>query len=85
MPMTKARTNLGSLVHDVNVEGTVVVLEKDGIPVAGLLDMEAVEDYLEAKDPALKRKLRASMKAYRAGRGRPVREFLDELKSEGGE
>jgi len=85
MPMTKARTQLGSLVRDVHVEGTVVVLEKDGIPVAGLLDIDAVEDYLEAQDPGLRRRLRASMKAYRSGRGRPAREFLDELKAEGAE
>jgi hypothetical protein len=85
LPMTKARTQLGSLVRDVHVEGTVVVLEKDGIPMAGLVDIDVVEDYLEAKDPGLRRRLRASMKAYRSGRGRPARDFLDELKLEGEE
>lgn len=83
MPMTKARINLGSLVRSVHVDGDVVVLEKDGIPVAGLLGIDAVEDYLEAQDPALRKRLRASMKAHRAGRTRPVREFLAELKAEG--
>jgi len=83
MPMTKARTQLGSLVRGVHVAGDVVVLEKDGIPVAGLVDIDAVEDYLESKDPALRRRLCASMKAFRSGRGRPAREFLEELKSEG--
>jgi len=82
IPMTKARTRLGSLVRAVNVEGDVVVLEKDGIPVAGLVDMDAVEDYLESRDPALRRRMRESMKAHRSGRARPVREFLDELKAE---
>jgi prevent-host-death family protein len=79
IPMTKARTNLGSLVRAVNVDGDVIVLEKDGIPVAGLVDIDALEDYLESRDPALRRRLRESMKAYRAGRARPVRELLDEL------
>jgi hypothetical protein len=64
------------------VDGDVVVLEKDGIPVAGLLDIDAVEDYLEAQDPALRKRLRASMKAHRSGRTRPVREFLAEMKAE---
>jgi antitoxin (DNA-binding transcriptional repressor) of toxin-antitoxin stability system len=82
MPMTKARTQLGSLVRGVHVEGDVVVLEKDGIPVAALVDIDAVEDYLETKDPALRRRLRASMRAYRLGRGRPARQFLAELKAE---
>jgi len=82
MPMTKARTQLGSLVRAVHVDGDVVVLEKDGIPVAGLVDIDALEDYLEARDPAMRRRMRASMKAHRSGRTRPVREFLAELKSE---
>jgi PHD/YefM family antitoxin component YafN of YafNO toxin-antitoxin module len=82
MPMTKARTQLGSLVHAVHVDGDVVVLEKDGIPVAGLVDIDALEDYLESRDPAMRRRMRASMKAHRSGRTRPVRELLAELKSE---
>ena len=82
VPMTKARTHLGSLVRGVNVDGDVVVLEKDGIPVAGLVDMDALDDYLESRDPALHRRMRASMKAYHSGRTRPVREFLEELKAE---
>jgi len=82
MPMTRARINLGSLVRGVAVDGDVVVLEKDGIPVAGLVDIDALEDYLEATDPNLRRRMRASMRAHRAGRTRPVRELLDELRAE---
>jgi antitoxin (DNA-binding transcriptional repressor) of toxin-antitoxin stability system len=85
MPMTKARINLGALVRGVHVEGDVVVLEKDGIPVAGLVDIDALEDYLDAHDPKLRRKIRASMKAYREGKARPAREFLEELKREAAE
>jgi len=82
MPMTKARIQLGSLVRGVNVEGDVVVLEKDGIPVAGLIGIDVLDDYLESRDPVLHRRIRASIKAYRSGRTRPVREFLEELKAE---
>lgn len=82
MPMTRARTQLGALVRGVHVDGDVVVLEKDGIPVAGLVDIDALEDYLETNDPALRRRIRESMKAHRSGRTRPVRQFLAELKSE---
>ena len=85
MPMTKARINLGALVRGVHVRGDVVVLEKDGIPVAGLVDIDVIEDLIEIHDPKMQRKIRASMKAYREGKGRPLREFLDELKAERGE
>ncbi len=73
MPMTKARINLGALVRGVHVRGDVVVLEKDGIPVAGLVDIDALEDIIETNDPRMKRKIRASMRDYRAGRTRPAR------------
>jgi hypothetical protein len=82
MPMTKARINLGALVRGVHVRGDVVVLEKDGIPVAGLVDIDAIEDFLEIHDPKMQRKIRASMKAYREGRTRPVTEFIAELEAE---
>ena len=50
--------------------------------MAGPVDVDLLEDYLEASDPALRRRMRASMKAHRSGRTRLVREFLDELKRE---
>jgi len=83
MPMTKARINLGALVRGVHVRGDVVVLEKDGIPMAGIVDIDALEDLIEINDPKMQRKIRASMKDYRAGKARPVREFLAELAREG--
>lgn len=82
MPMTKARINLGALVRGVHVRGDVVVLEKDGIPVAGLVDIDVIEDLIEIHDPKMQRKIRASMKDYRAGRARPARELLKELRKE---
>ena len=82
MPMTRARTQLGSLVRGVHVDGDVVVLEKDGIPVAGLIDIDALDDYLETTDPELRRRIRASMRAHHSGRTRPVRKFLEELKAQ---
>jgi len=36
------------------------VLEKDGIPVAGILDIDELEDYLELSDPTVKRQIRES-------------------------
>jgi len=85
MPMTKARINLGALVRGVHVRGDLIVLEKDGIPVAGLVDMDALEDIVEMNDPKMRRQIRASMREYRAGRTRPARELLEELKREAGE
>jgi hypothetical protein len=53
-----------------------------GAPVAGLVDIDLLDDHLEASEPVLRRPMRASMKAHRFGRTLPVRKFLDELKGQ---
>jgi hypothetical protein len=55
-------------------------LEKDGIPVIGIMDANELEDYLEVRDPRVRAHIRKSHGEYRAGKSRPVREFLAELK-----
>ena len=51
MPITKARTNLGSVVRRV-LKGERITLEKGGIPVATLVDPRWVEDMEDALDLA---------------------------------
>ena len=49
MPITKARTNLGSVIRRV-LKGERITLEKGGIPVATIIskdDLEDLEDALE--------------------------------------
>jgi len=43
---------------------------------------DLMDDQSELSDPALQHRIKANMKAYHAGRGRPVREFLAELKQQ---
>ena len=79
MPITKARINLGAVVRRVHLNKEYVILEKGGIPVAGLMDADELEDYLEIHDPKVQRFIRKSHEEYLAGKGRPAREFLAEL------
>ena len=51
IPITKARINLGALVRRVHLNKEYFVIEKDGIPIAGLMDIDEFEDYLELQDP----------------------------------
>jgi PHD/YefM family antitoxin component YafN of YafNO toxin-antitoxin module len=78
--MTKARVNLGQIVRRVHVHNECYILEKDGIPVAGLISLNELEDYLDHHDPELEEQIRASAADYAAGRVRPADEFLAELK-----
>jgi prevent-host-death family protein len=47
LPLTKARINLGAVVKRVHLDKEYVILEKDGIPVAGVMPIDEFEDYLE--------------------------------------
>ena len=64
IPITQARINLGSLVQRIHLNKEYFILEKDGIPVAGLMDIDEFEDYLELKDT--RRFVSTSRKATRS-------------------
>ena len=55
MPISKARVNLGAVVKGVRENGDVVILEKDGIPVASIVDVDVLEDMRDALDLAAAR------------------------------
>src|SRR2546425_2634073 len=84
LPITKARINLGALVKRVHLNKEYVILEKDGIPIAGLMDIDEFEDYLELKDPKIREHIRKSHQEYLAGKSRPAEEFLAELRTTAG-
>src|SRR3990170_755366 len=81
MPITKARVNLGAVVRRVHLNKEYVILEKGGIPVAGIMDADELEDYLEIHDPKVQAQIRKSTEEYRAGKGRPAEELLAELRN----
>ena len=80
LPITKARVNLGAVVKRVHLNGEYFILEKDGIPVAGLMDADELEDYLELRDPGVVKQLNESQQDYEAGRVRNAWDLLEELK-----
>ena len=79
LPLTKARINLGAVVKRVHLNKEYVVLEKDGIPVAGVIPIDEFEDYLELQDPTMRSHIRKSNAEYSTGKSRPVEKFLQEL------
>ncbi|MEK7099422.1 MAG: type II toxin-antitoxin system Phd/YefM family antitoxin [Patescibacteria group bacterium] len=75
VPLTKARINLGALIKRVHRDKEYFILEKDGIPVAGLMDIDEFEDYLDLQDTELHEHIRKSNAEYLAGKSRPLEEF----------
>jgi prevent-host-death family protein len=84
LPLTKARNSLGAVVKRVHLGKTYVILEKDGIPLAGVMDIDEFEDYLELRDPKVQADIRRSTAEYLTGKSRPASAFLAELRAEQG-
>jgi PHD/YefM family antitoxin component YafN of YafNO toxin-antitoxin module len=82
LPLTKARTNLGSVIRRIRLTKDHFILEKDGIPVAAMMDVDEYEDYIELHDPELKKQIAEGYRAYTRGNVRPAGDFIDELKRE---
>lgn len=79
LPITRARVNLGAVVKQVHLNKEYVILEKGGIPIAALMDVDEFEDYLELQDPEVNRIIDEGRKEYLAGKSRPADAFLAEL------
>jgi restriction endonuclease len=84
LPLTKARVNLGQVVRRVHVNREFFILEKDGIPVVGLMHVDDLEDYLEMQNRPLREQIQKSAGEYRRGSARNAHEFLAELKNPSG-
>ena len=81
LPITKARINFGQLAKRAHLKGEYFILEKDGIPVVGIMDAEELEDYLELRDPKVRAQIHQSNLDVRAGRIRPAEDLVQELKT----
>jgi|BarGraIncu00222A_1022003.scaffolds.fasta_scaffold129235_2 restriction endonuclease len=82
LPLTEARNNLGKVVRRAHMNNETFILEKDGIPIAALMNIDDFEDYLDTKDPKLNKQIKQSYREYLNGKARPVEEFMAELKGE---
>lgn len=50
MPITKARINLGAVVKNISLNKQPVVLNRDGYPVAAIIDIEKLEDLYDTDE-----------------------------------
>ena len=82
IPITQARRNLGALVRRLHTKGEYFVLEKDGIPVAALMDPDELDDYFDMQDPDIRKSVEESEKDARAGRTVDAHELLAEIRSD---
>jgi len=62
-----ARVNLGQVVRRVSARREYFALEEGGLPVAGILSIQELEDYLELCDPAATTLIGQSRREYKRG------------------
>ena len=63
---TDAKTHFGELIRRVKVGKEYIIVERDGIPMLGILDADELEDYLDLHDESLKAQIRQGYQEYRA-------------------
>jgi len=68
IPLTRARINLGQVVRRARVNREYFILEKDGIPVAGIMNVDDLEDYLKLQDPGVKKQIEKRISSRRGAR-----------------
>jgi hypothetical protein len=79
LPITQGRINLGQLAERAHRHNEYFILEKDGVPVIGIMDADEMEDYLELRDPKVNAQIRQSNLDVRAGRTKPAEALLKSL------
>jgi antitoxin (DNA-binding transcriptional repressor) of toxin-antitoxin stability system len=80
LPITKARINLGQIARRAHNGKEYFILEKDGIPVIGIMAADELEDYIETRDMKVKAAIAASSRDRAQGKTRPAEGLLAELK-----
>jgi hypothetical protein len=82
LPIAEAGSNLGALAKRIHRNKEYFILEKDGIPIIGIMDADELEDYLEQRDPEIQRQIEKNHRDYLAGKSRPATELLAELRGQ---
>jgi len=77
--LAKARSNLDLVLRGIRTRKHYVLLEERGVPVAGLMDPDELEDYLDTRDPKMQRQIARGYDEYLEGKTRPAQEFLASL------
>ena len=80
LPITKARINLGQIARRAHNGKEYFILEKDGIPVIGIMAADELEDYIEMRDAKVKAAIAVSSRDRAKGKTRPAEKLLAEFK-----
>ena len=80
IPITKARINLGQVVRRAYLNRECFVLEKDGIPVAGIMNVDDMEDWLEQQDLGMSTQIAEGYAEYQGGKTTSLDAFIADVR-----
>lgn len=80
VPITKARINLGTLVKAVHLQNDYIILEKDGYPVAGIMDIDEFEDYLERDNKDTQKVIKKARKDFLKKEYEEIGKVLEDIR-----
>jgi len=83
--LDEARIKLPQLVRRVRRRRQYLIVEQDGVAVAGVMNPEELEDYLELQDAELNRQIETGYAEYQRGKATSARAFLARLPGGGGQ
>lgn len=79
LSLEKAKTDLPNIVEKLQ-SGDFVIVQKNGRPVAGIVDVDDMEDFVELQNPLLKKQITKGYAEFKAGKTISTRSFLKYLK-----
>lgn len=79
LSLEKAAETLPSIVEKLR-SGDFVVVERNGKPVAGIVDANDMEDFIDTKNKVLKLQIKKGYNEFKKGKTAPARALLMALK-----
>jgi len=64
-------------------KNSYVVVKKNGKTIAGIINAEEMEDFLDARDRILQKQIRAGYREFRGGKAKPAHVLLQKITSTG--
>jgi antitoxin (DNA-binding transcriptional repressor) of toxin-antitoxin stability system len=75
----KATEDLPNIVEKLR-SGSYIILQKKGRPIAGILDVDDMEDFLELQNSSLKIQIKSGYKEFKKDKTVSGRSFLQSLR-----
>ena len=79
LSIQEAKDKLPGIVEKLR-SGDFVVVEKQGKPIAGIVDFEDMEDFLELNNAPLQKQIQGGYREFKTGKAVHARVFLKTLK-----